>query len=71
MRIRKSRFFISSSAVHFLHNLVASLSETKFCYVLKRVSSTYLPDRYEIRLNHLKPGDSPRESSFAEVVISY
>lgn len=43
--------FISSAAVHFLHNLVASLLETKFCYMLKRVRSTYLPDRYEIRLN--------------------
>lgn len=39
--------------------------------MLKRVSSTYLPERYEIRLNQLKPRDSRRESSFAEAVINY
>lgn len=47
---KEIKFFISSSAVHFLHNPSASLLETKFCYMLKRVSSTYLADRYEIRL---------------------
>lgn len=39
--------------------------------MLKRVSSTYLSDRYEIRLNYLKPWDSQRESSFGDLVINY